>query len=84
MGRQRHRHQMKEKEISPDEELEESEASNLSHIEFRVRITRILNNMKKDIKNIFLKKTSQKIKNAISEINNTLQRINSRLGEVED
>ena len=60
------------------------EASNLSHIEFRVRITRILNNMKKDIKNIFLKKTSQKIKNAISEINNTLQRINSRLGEVED
>ena len=38
MGRQRNRSQMKEEEYSPEEELDEMEASNLS--EFRVMIIR--------------------------------------------
>ena len=87
MGRQRNRHQMKEQEISPEEQLNEVEASNLSGIEFKVKIIRMLNSMKKDIKinsieNI--KKDQSEIKNAISEINNTMEGINSRLDEAED
>ena len=39
---------MKEQENSP-EELNEMEASKLSDRDFRVMITKILNNMKKDI-----------------------------------
>ena len=54
------------------EELDEMEASNLSDREFRVKIIRILNGMKKkDIQTI--KKDQSEIKNAISEINNTLE-----------
>ena len=60
---------MKEQENTP-EELNEMEASNLSHIEFKVMIVRILNNMENGIETI--KKDQAEIKNAISEINNTL------------
>ena len=58
MGRQRNRPQIKEQENSPEEELDEMEASNLSDREFRVMIIRILNSMKKDIETI--KTISQK------------------------
>ena len=46
MERQRNGPQMKEQENSP-EELDEMEARNSSHREFRVMIIRILNSMKK-------------------------------------
>ena len=46
MGRQRNRLQTKERESSP-EELDETEASNLSDREFRVMIIRIFNSMEK-------------------------------------
>ena len=58
MGRQRNRPQMKIQENSPEEEANEMEASNLSDIEFRLMIIRILNSMKKGIETI--KRTSQK------------------------
>ena len=45
------------------------EASNLSGREFRVMIIRIPKNMKKDVETI--KKDQSKIKNSITEINNT-------------
>ena len=47
MGRQRNRSQMKEQDNSPEEQVDEMEASNLSGREFRVIIIRILNSMKK-------------------------------------
>ena len=47
MGRQRNRPQVKEKENSPEEELNEMEASNLSDMEFKVMIKRMFNSMKK-------------------------------------
>ena len=50
MRSQRNRPQMKEQENSPKEELDEMEASNLPHTEFRVMIIRILNSMKKTYK----------------------------------
>ena len=43
---------MKEQENSPEEELNEMEASNLSDIEFKVMIKKMLNSMKKDIETI--------------------------------
>ena len=52
MGRQRNRTQMKEQENDTEEELIEMEASNLSDIEFRARIIRILDSMIKDIETI--------------------------------
>ena len=73
---------MKEQENSPEEELDEMEAVNLSDREFRVMIIRILNTMKKDVET--LKKNQSEIKNAIAGINNTLEGINSRLNEAED
>ena len=69
MVRQRNRPQVKE-QVNFPEELDEIEASNLSDGEFRVIIIRILNSMKKDIETI--KKDQSAIKNAISEMNNTL------------
>ena len=50
MGRQRNRSQMKEQNNSPEEELEEMEARNLSDREFRVMILKIHNSMKNDMK----------------------------------
>ena len=73
---------MKEQENSPEGELDEMEASNLSHGEFRVMIIRILNSMKKDLESII--KDQPEIKNAVSEINNTLEGVNSGLDESEN
>ena len=73
---------MKEQEYSPEEELNETEAINLSNIEFRVMIIRVLNSTKKNIETI--KKDQSEIKNAISEINNTLKGIKSTFDESED
>ena len=46
MGRQSNKPQMKEQENSPEEELDEMEANNLSDRKFRVMIIRILNSIK--------------------------------------
>ena len=73
---------MKEQENSPEEKLNEMEASNLSDREFRIMIIRILHSMKKDMETI--KKDWSEIKNATFEINNTLEEINSRLDDAED
>ena len=46
---------MKEQENTPEEELGEREANNLSDIAFRIMNIRILNSMKKDTKTSFKK-----------------------------
>ena len=80
MGRQKQT-QMKEQENSL-EELNERQASNVSNIEFRVMIIRILNCVKKDTQT--MKYGHLEMKNAVSQINNTLEGINSRLHEAAD
>ena len=60
---------MKEQENSPEEEIDEMEANNLSDRKYREMTIRTVNSMKKDIETI--KKGQSEIKNAISEINNT-------------
>ena len=72
---------MKEQDKSPEEELDETNASNLSDRDFRVMIIKTLNSMIKDIETI--KRGQSEIK-AISEINTTWEGINSRLDEAED
>ena len=60
MGRQRSRSQIKEQRNSPEKELNEVEASNLSDRDFRVMIIRTLNSMKKRHRDHKKKKSSQK------------------------
>ena len=67
---------MKEQENSSEEELDEMKERNLTDMEFRVMIMRTLNNMKKDIETI--KKGQSEIKSTISDVNITLEGINSR------
>ena len=70
---------------NPPEELNEMQASILSNIEIRVMILKIHNSMKNDMKKWKPgKKDQSEIKNAIFEINNILEGINSRLGETKD
>ena len=73
---------MKEEEKSPEKELNEVEASNLSDIEFKVMVIRMLNSMRKDIETI--EKNQSEIKSTIPEMKNTLKEIHSRLDEAED
>ena len=72
---------LQKKDLDPPEELNEKEASNLSNIEFKVIVIRILNSMKKDTETI--KKDQSETKNTISEMKNTLEGIKSRLDEAE-
>ena len=88
MGRQRNNPQMKEKEDSPEKELNETEASNVSDIEFKVMVIRMLKelsenyiSMKKNIET--MNKNHLEMNNAISEKKNTLKGIKSRLDEAE-
>ena len=75
---------MKEKEESPEKELNEIEASNFSDTEFKVMVIRMLKelsgnyiSMKKDIET--MNKNQEEMKNTISEMKNTLKAIKRRL-----
>ena len=68
MGRQRNRPQMKEQKKSPEKELNEMEAKNLSYIEFKLMVIWMLNSMGKDRNH---KKGPSEMKNTISEMKNT-------------
>ena len=92
MGRQRNNLQMKGKEESPERMVNEIETSNLSGIDFKVTVIRILMelsgnyiSMKKDIETTeIMNKNQEEIKNTVSEMKNTLEGIKSRLDEAED
>ena len=81
MEKQRNRPQMKEQENSPEEGLNEMGQA-IYDIEFKVMIIRMLNSMKSDTETI--RKDQPKMKTTISEINNTLEGISSRLDETDD
>ena len=88
MGRQRNNTQMKEKEESPEKDLNEIQTSNLS-TEFKVMVIRMRKeltwnyiSMKKDIKT--MNKNQVDMKTTISEIKNTLEGIKRRPDETED
>ena len=58
------------------------EASNLSYIEFKVVVIRMLSSMKRNIK--IIKKEQPKIKNTISEMKKTPEGINKRSDEAQN
>ena len=96
MGREKRSPQFKGMAELQVKELNEFEASNLSDIEFKKLVIRMLkkdnndckelsgknNSMKKEIEAI--NKNQEEMKNTIFETKNTLERITSRLDEAED
>ena len=52
MGRQRNHPQMKEKEEGPEKEIKSIEASNLSDIEFKVMVLRMLKELSENCKEV--------------------------------
>ena len=88
-GRQRNNLQTKEKEESPEKELNDVEASKLSVTDFKVMVIGILKelsenyiSMKENIET--MNKNQLEMKNETSDMKNTLGVITSRLGEAEN
>ena len=85
MVRQRNKPQLKRKEESSERALNEIEASNLSDIEFKIMVIRMLKelienykelsgnyiSMKKDIES--MNKNQEEMRNTISKMKNTLE-----------
>lgn len=89
MGRQRNSPHVKEKQASPEKEVNEMEASNLSEKEFREMVIRWMKRMEDKFNNMCknqeeMKKNQEEMKNDISAIKNSIESINSRLEEAED
>ena len=53
MGRQRNNPQSKGKEESPEKELNEIEASNLSELEFKIRVIRMIEDLIENYKELY-------------------------------
>ncbi|KAK1344043.1 hypothetical protein QTO34_014602 [Cnephaeus nilssonii] len=89
MGRQRNSPHMKEKQASPEKEVNEMEARNLSEKEFREMVIRWLKRMEDKFDNMSknqeeMKKNQEEMKNDIAAVKNSIESINSRLEEAED
>ncbi|KAK1346697.1 hypothetical protein QTO34_000557 [Cnephaeus nilssonii] len=89
MGRQRNSSHKKEKQASPEKEVNKLEASNLSEKEFREMVIRWLKRMEEKIDNMSknqeeMKKNQEEMKNDIVAVKNSIESIKSRLEEAED
>ncbi|KAK1346846.1 hypothetical protein QTO34_000706 [Cnephaeus nilssonii] len=96
MGRQKGNPQRKEKEESPERELNELEASSLTEKEFRVfvirmfkrmddKYTQLNENYKELNENVTnMKRNQEEMKNNIAAIKNTMEGLKSRVEEAED
>ena len=83
IGRQRNSSQMKKQEKSPGKVLSKMEASNLSNIEIKLVVIKMLNRVKMEVERNH-KKGPTTMKNTFSEMQNTLEGINRRLGATKD
>ena len=70
MGRQRNMAQIKEQIKTPEKELNKIEISNLSDVEFKTLVIRMLKELSEDLSSI--KKIQSEIKNTLIEIKNNL------------
>ena len=82
MRRQRNMTQMKEQIKTPEKELNEMEISNLSDVEFKTLVIRMLKEISKDLNSI--KKIQAEAKDTLIEIKNNLQGNNNRVGEAKN
>ncbi|KAK1340941.1 hypothetical protein QTO34_017340 [Cnephaeus nilssonii] len=89
MGKQRISPPRKEKQASPEKEVNELEANNLSEKEFREMVIRWLKRMEDKFDNMSknqeeMKKNQEEMKNDIAAVKNSIESIKSRLEEAED
>ena len=82
MRRQRNMAQVKEQIKIPEKELNKIEISNVSDVEFKTLVIRMLKELSKDLKSI--KKIQSEIKDTLIEIKNNLQGNNSRMDEAKN
>ena len=83
MRRQRNMAQMKKKKIkTPEKELNKRERSNLSDLEFKTLVIRMLKELSEDLNS--LKKIQSEMKDAQNEIKNNSQGNNRGLYEAEN
>ena len=82
MRRQRNMAQMKELIKTSEKELNKMEISNLSDAEFKTLVIRMLKELSEDLNS--LKKIQSEMKDALIEIKNNLQGINSRVDEAKN
>ena len=73
--------QMKEQIKTPEKELNKMEKSNVSDVEFKTPVTRMLNELSEDLNSI--NKTQWEMKDTLIEIMDNLQGINCRVDEAE-
>jgi len=89
MGKQRISPPRKEKQASPEKEVNELEANNLSEKEFREMVIGWLKRMEDKFDNMSknqeeMKKNQEEMKNDIAAVKNSIESIKSRLEEAED
>ncbi|KAK1346737.1 hypothetical protein QTO34_000597 [Cnephaeus nilssonii] len=89
MGRQRNSPHRKKKQASPEKEVNELDANNLSEKEFREMVIRWLKRMEDKFDNMSknqeeMKKNQEEMKNDIAAVKNSIESIKSRLEEAED
>ena len=92
MRRQRNTQLMNEQSKNPSDQTNEVEIDSLPEKEFRVMITKMIQNLGNRMekiqetfnKDVELKNTQTMMNNTINEIKNTLQVINSRKTEAEE
>ena len=82
MRRQRNMAQIKEQIKTLEKELNEMEISNLSDVEFKTLVIRMLKEISKDLNSI--KKIQAEAKDTLIEIKNNLQGNNNRVGEAKN
>ena len=68
---------------TPEKQLNEVEISNLSEIEFKIMIVKIIQDLRKRMEKMhkMFAKDLEELRNKQTEINNTLEGINSRIIE---
>ena len=82
MRRQRNMAQMKEQIKTPEKELNKMEISNLSDVEFKTLVIRMLKELSEDLSSI--KKIQSEMKDSLIEIKNNLQGNNRRVNKVKN
>ena len=74
--------QIKEQIKTPEKELNKMEISNLSDVEFKTLVLRMLEELREDLSSI--KNIQSEMKESLIEIKNNLQRNTSRVDEAEN
>ena len=86
MKKQKVMSQMKGQDKTPEKQLNEVEIGNLPEKEFRIMIVKMIQDLRKRMEKMqeMFTKDLEELKNKQTEMNNTLEGINSRITEAEE